>query len=293
MKIKKVIFSLFLLAVFSAPAGAVEFVAGAKGGYFLWKPYFEDIGGFFEGIDRGNGVLYGPAVSVIFTEDISLSVVGFTGLQTTFWSMDFKEEGSPDDVRAATYTWESDRYDIDAALSYSLMPSLKVFAGYKYQYIVSTMRYTEVRVDSSGQMGEIYHDKMTLEAMSNGPALGVGYSLLFGKGFFTAVNLSGLYMQGYFKMDPDFAYGYNSSTNEFDLRSESETKVNVRQLGTNIEPSVGYMTEGSKLIFTLGLRFQWLNTELYDLTDDQKQNFGTETMNDYLYGVFVSVLYSF
>lgn len=299
MKIKNIFFTILLIIIFSIPAYAVDFIVGAKGGYFIWKPYFEDIGGFFEPVDQGTGVLYGPAASIIFTQDISFSFVGLMGTQTTFWTMDFEQEGDnsgdADDIRAATYTWESKRYDIDSALSYRVLPYLKAFLGYKYQNILSIMKYTEVRVDdSTGQLKEIYHDKIKAETMSHGPALGLGYSLLFSKGFFTAINASGLYMMGNFKMKPDVRYDYfNGSSTTFEPHQDQSHKMDIRQYGTNLEPSIGYMPDGSRLVFTLGFRFQWLSTKFVDLSEQEKQMVGTQTMHDYLYGIFVSVLYSF
>ena len=296
MKIKKILLTILLTAVFSMPVYALDVIVGAKAGYFIWKPYIEDIGGFFEPIDQGTGVLYGPAASIIFTQNISLSIVGLTGTQSTFWTMDFKQEGDDsgdsDDVRAATYTWESKRYDIDSALSYRVLPYLKAFLGYKYQYISSTMRYTEARVDeSTGELKSIYHDNIEAVTMSQGPALGLGYSLLFSKGFFTTINASGLYMMGNFKMEPSTRYDYTSTT--FEPHQNQGNKMDIRQIGTNLEPSIGYMPDGSRLIFTLGFRFQWLSTKFVDLTEQEKQMVGTQTMHDYLYGIFVSVLYSF
>ncbi|MBN2040626.1 MAG: hypothetical protein JW864_11310 [Spirochaetes bacterium] len=298
MKIRKTIFTLLLTAVFSMPVYALDVIVGAKGGYFIWKPYFEDIGGFFEPIDQGTGVLYGPAASIIFSRDISLSIVGLTGKQSTYWSLDFEQEGNDsDDVRAATYTWESKRYDIDSALSYRVLPYLKAFIGYKYQNISSRMRYTEVRVDSTGQLREIYHDNAEAETMSHGPAFGLGYSLLFSQGFFTTINASGLYMTGNFHMKPATRYDYyfdeNDPTTTFVTHLDPDNKVDIRQIGTNVEPSIGYMPDGSRLIFTLGFRYQWLSTKFKGLTEQEKQDMGTQTMHDYLYGVFVSVLYSF
>jgi len=53
---KKHILSLILLLPFAVPASAVDFMSGAKGGYFIWKPYFEDIGDFFDNIDKRTGI---------------------------------------------------------------------------------------------------------------------------------------------------------------------------------------------------------------------------------------------
>jgi len=289
---KKHILSLILLLSFALPASAVDFMVGAKGGYFIWKPYFEDIGGFFDNIDSGTGVLYGPVLSVLFTPEINLSVAGLTGTQDTYWHMDFEQEGGdPTDIRAGTYFWETRRYDIDTAISYRIS-SLKIFLGYKYQYMDSTMIYTEIRPQPAADP-DLYHDKMTLTTMSNGPALGLGYSYILGKGAFTSLNVSGLYMLGYFDVVTDFHYEYDGGTYTFNDEYNAPVKVDTAQAGINVEMSLGYVPEGTGLVFTLGGRFQWLSTKFQDLSEEEKADLGTETMHDYLYGIFVSVLYTF
>jgi len=174
---------------------------------------------------------------------------------------------------------------------------MKVFLGYKYQYMDSKMISTEVRPDVVPPIDtapEIYHDKGTFTTMSNGPALGLGYSHVFEKGFFASANISVLYMFGYSKMDTIFHYKYNSAAFSFDKEGGSQNKLNMFQVGTNIEPSIGYMAESTGLVFTLGGRFQWLRTKFPDLTKEEKADFGgVDEMDDFLYGIFVSVLYSF
>ena len=104
MKTKKILISALLIVIFSIPASAMNFIVGAKGGYSVWQPYFKDVGGFFENIETGTGVLYGPVLSAIITEDLSFSLAGLTGEQSTQWTMDFEQEGDdPDDIRAGTY----------------------------------------------------------------------------------------------------------------------------------------------------------------------------------------------
>ena len=73
-------------------------------------------------------------------------------------------------------------------------------------------------------------------------------------------------------------------------KAEETFKVDTRLIGLNFEPSVGYST-GIGLIFTLGFRYQWLRTEYLD--DFPGEDEPLPDANDYLYGVFVSVLYSF
>ncbi len=287
-----------LVLVFCVPCFAIDFIVGAKAGYFAWEPYIKEIdaSGFNE-IDKGTGVLYGPVLSVLFTPDITLSAAALTGTQSTYWNARHSNfvanEGSVQHLDA-DYSVESKRTDIDSALSYRIIEYLKVFAGYKYQHIVTSMSYTEVRTnppdaDGHEHISEVCLTDNKIETPSQGPALGIGASYAFGSGYFAAANLSALYMRGYFKIRKDKDLRYFSE-NDFIREPEAvpELKLDTEQMGLNFEPSIGHSAE-SGLIFTLGFRYQWLRTEFVD-------KIGGESLgktNDYLYGVFISVLYSF
>lgn len=295
MMLKRLLLSLIILSVYSIPASAESFMIGAKGGYYVWVPYFQDIGGFFESGEKGTGVLYGLAMSALVTSDLSFSVSGLTGKQSTEWSKDLESVG-PDDIRAGTYFWTGTRYDLDTALSYRLSEKVKVILGYKYQYIDSVLMQTEGRrKDASPQLTELSHSKDTIKTLSHGPAIGAGYAFVFGDGFFAAANLSFLYMKGYLNVKSDFAYYVPNSTisDEWTPKTDGiDLNCAISQTGMNFEPSLGYKPAENGLIFTLGFRFQWLRTKFENLTQDEESNLTTKTMNDYQYGIFVSVLYS-
>jgi len=82
---RTVVTILAALVVFTlSPVFALDFMVGAKSGYYVWVPYFRDMkGSGIEDIDSGSGVLYGPVVSVLITPDLSLSVAGLFGSQFT------------------------------------------------------------------------------------------------------------------------------------------------------------------------------------------------------------------
>jgi hypothetical protein len=283
-------FVAILLITGSAPCLAIDFIVGAKAGYFVWEPYLKEIdaSGFSE-IDRGTGMLYGPVFSALFTQDISLSLAALTGKQSTYWSPDNDAFG--DSYLTGTYFFESKRTDIDAALSYRIMENLKIFAGYKYQSIKSRISYTELRTNDQRVLSDINIQDIKANTPSYGPALGLGYSLILGKGFFLAANLSALYMMGYFEFEANYCYSYHSNSS-FVFNNESnqdKIKLDTRQTGLNFEPSIGYSAGESGLMFTLGFRYQWLRTRILDSMEGQS----IDNTNDYLYGVFVSVLYTF
>ena len=227
---------------------------------------------------------------MLFTENISASLAGLTGVQSTHWLS--KVASHEDYYTTGTFYLESRRTDIDAALSYRIHQNFKLFLGYKYQYIVSKLRYTELRTDSSLVIDEIDVDDIEIETPSHGPALGIGYSLPFGKGFFFAANLSGLYMRGRLTVDELWKLRYSLGFNDPHLNegSSKETRWDTEQMGVNFEPSIGFSAGESGLIFTLGFRYQWLRTKI---DGDLEPGIKWPDMDDYLYGVFISVLYSF
>ncbi len=289
MKLKKVTVAIALVYLLSMPVFAVDFIIGAKAGYYGWEPFLKEIdaSGFSE-IDVGVGALYGPVLSLLFTPDISLSLAALTGVQSTHWKANYEPwEG---EYLAGTYFFESRRTDVDTVLSYRLMQNLKAFLGYKYQYIDSELNYTEIRTDAAREISEIIISNGEAETMSHGPALGLGYSLPFGKGFFVAANLSGLYMAGEFKLKEKYSYGYYSGFNDYNIRLTDSKTIDIAQYGVNFEPAIGFSTGESGFIYTLGLRYQWLRT---DFKDDFAPGEPLDDANDYLYGVFVSVLYTF
>ena len=66
---KRLALAVLLIMICSAysPAFAVDFILGAKAGYYVWGPYFRDMTmSGIEDIDSGSGVLYGPVISVLF-----------------------------------------------------------------------------------------------------------------------------------------------------------------------------------------------------------------------------------
>lgn len=290
MKFKNLFFSVIIILFVSVPVFAVDFIVGAKAGYYAWDPYIKDVpGSGFSEIDMGVGILYGPVISVLFTENISLSLAGLMGVQSAHWLSKVASHESY--YTTGTFYFESRRTDIDAALNYRILQNFKVFLGYKYQHIVSKLRYTELRTDSSLVISEIDVNDDEIETPSHGPALGIGYSLPFGKGFFVAANLSGLYMRGRLTVNESWKLSY-SVFNDPHLNegSNKETKWDTEQMGVNFEPSIGFSAGESGLIFTLGFRYQWLRTKI---DGDLEPGTKWPDMDDYLYGIFISVLYSF
>ncbi len=273
-----------------SPLYALDYIVGAKGGYFYWEPVTKqfNVAGF-QDIDRGSGALYGPIFSVILTPDLSLAVSGLMGEQGTDWQTSHKlnERGQ---YVSGNYAFTAKRYDLDSALSYRLGESLKIFAGYKYQYLKSSFKTTNMRVEGTA-LKEIEFQDLTIKQPAHGPALGLGFSMPLGKGYFFAINLSGLYMRGRFDMSSNESFGYYSS-NSFaspNYQSDISQKLKTTQYGANLEPSLGVnMGEGMPIV-TLGVRYQWMKLKFKDAPTNQ--GFPSKYVDDKVYGVFVGMMY--
>lgn len=179
-------FAVFILAAIAALTflqgglKAAEISAGATTWYTWWDMNSSGGGGDME---MDPVFLYGPAVSLKFSNDYNLTFVFLYG--------EF-------DMGEGTETNEISRYDSDLALNYRLNSWLKIFAGGKY------MAYA---------MDNFSH-------RSIGP--GAGFSVVFpiAGNFYFLANISGLYLWGKHKQDDyygesqetDYAeYGINSS----------------------------------------------------------------------------------
>jgi hypothetical protein len=286
----KLLSCVFLMSIgtisgFSQPASAMDYILGAKGGYFIWDPYLKEVGPGFKDMKNGDGVLYGPVASIMFTQDLSFSLSGLFGKQSTHWMSENSSEGSSE-LKTSNNSFDIQRYDVDSALSYKLTDHFKIFAGYKYQYQKVQVRNVKYSVDASGDPTNIMLEKTDVKIPYNGgPALGLGVSAPLGERFFFASNISALYMWGKFHMDGN-GYEYNISGSTWTSHPQKiDTKTKMR--GINIEPTVGGSMGEGMPIFTLGVRFQWTQVHIQD---KGTMNIEKNWANDYLYGVFVSII---
>lgn len=287
------------MMLFSTKAYAMDFIVGARSGYFVWQPYFKDMkGSGVEELETGSGVLYGPAISAIISENITFSVVALFGKQSTYWDNEntTKPFGPQTIVSTGNFYGEIDRIDVDTALSYRVSERFKVFVGYKYQYTETMTKGTFLRSDPlPPNHDQMYLLEAIIEVPAHGPALGMGYSQTIGSNFFFTVNLSGLYMFSEHHFVRDRVKIYESDATFQILLVDTQDGATgktykTRQMGLNVEPSVG-MSIGN-VIATLGLRFQWMRIKFIDKPMIDTVQFGpTDWMNDYLYGVFVGALY--
>jgi hypothetical protein len=290
---KRLLSTILFIIMLATPIFPFDFIIGAKGGYYAWVYFFKELDApVLADIDKGEGFLVGPVISALFTADTSLSVALLTGKQNTHWYSPNQYQSERDAWMSGTYYVDVNRTDIDTALSYRLMQNMKVFLGYKVQIIEANLKYTERRYNPTGDRA-VFEGDIDAKTPSHGPALGIGYSLPIDKGYFTAANLSVLYMWGEFEKrekrydynidpDTDFQYGV--------LTKEPGVTLDTRMYGLNFEPSLGFSAGEGWPIITLGFRYQLLRTKYIDKIEGTTPSV---YVNDHLYGVFMSVLFVF
>lgn len=272
-------------------ASAMDFLIGAKGGYFVWDEYLKRVDNQqFDAMKNGSGELYGPVFSILFTPDFSFSVSGLFGQQSAQWtSIDYKRSSTDSHLTSSTFAMKVKRIDVDSALSYRLTENFKIFAGYKYQYFDLTLEsisfnrdpVTPDNINGDYNMAEV---KMPF----HGPAIGIGFSAPFGERFFFASNLSALYMWGKFKLsDESYYYDSNTAAKQFGGGGGSSSGITMKTRGLNFEPTIGASTGEGLPIFTLGIRAQWSQTKFFNAAG---MGLAEKWANDYQYGLFVSVV---
>ena len=131
-KLVIIIIVLLIALSFTADTKAMEYMAGAKTGYYAWQPFLKDAGGSgMSDIEWGTGMLYGPIVSLIFSPDISFSVAGLIGKQSTHWQSMYSDFDGNKQI-TGTYYFEAFRADFDSALSLKLVKILR------YSQVINT-----------------------------------------------------------------------------------------------------------------------------------------------------------
>lgn len=298
---KIVLLVIILMTIFSSHLFAMDYIVGAKAGYFVWQPYFQEMkGSGIEEVKDGNGMLYGPVASIIFTPDISFSAVFLTGKQTTQWHDEDKHKTWAGNKIISTGNFYTDilRYDFDSALSYRILDRFKVFLGYKYQYTETTLKgeFRSYLIDHDED--RVNEGDVKFNIPSHGPGLGVGYSIA-GNIFFATANLSAIYMFSKFNFEKNMWVEYTPQGDELvndGTMNAEKSSYDTRQVGLNFEPSVGLRVEN--VVVTLGFRLQWMRTQFVDdpvVEDgDGGHQFAPKSwMNDYLYGAVVGFMYAF
>ncbi len=292
------VFILAAVLIGATPLFPMEYIVGARGGYFIWDHYIKDIGPTsVEDIGDGDGILYGPILSMLFTPDLSLSASGLFGRQKAADSIYDKIVQSTDSLSFARVTssfqFTTDRIDLDGALSYRLFEYFRVFAGYKFWKLKTIYKDHGIanKIEDDTLM-QVQITNLGIRQYFHGPAAGVGFSLPLGEKFFVAANVSALLMGGVFKMRTRKQYSWNT-TDPRSYELPSDTREDMRLYGFNLEPSMGFNPGENLPIVTLGFRYQWNRLQFRGLSNIAKYTIGfnRDWMNDRLYGIFLSIMY--
>ena len=293
---KKCAFIVALVCMLvSVPAFAMDVMLGAKAGYYAWRPFYKELGASgMDDIDYGAGVPAGPIVSLLFSPDLTFSLAGLAGRQSTHWQAVFSDFDASQEVSGGYY-FDVLRVDVDSALSYRLSDNFKLFAGYKLLYLSADYKHTEIRTSIPGRVPEeIDIQDVNIVTPFHGPALGVGISLPLSDRVFVSTNASMLYMVGILDQKRGVRYVDHNDGSSFDglerKTSSMMPKLRTEQFGLNVEPAIGFNPGEGMPVISLGLRFQWLRVHFTERNEDFG---GPGWMNDYLYGVFVSAVYMF
>jgi hypothetical protein len=290
MKKTSLLFSAAVLLLSAMPLSAADYIVGVKGGYFLWDSYMKESNvSSFDRMERGDGVLYGPIFSVLFSQNLSLSFSGLMGRQSSQWLITNGHPESGAATVSSNTTFTVFRTDLDAALSFRMSQYFRFFAGYKYQHLAIELNDIRNGFDAGNNLYFTAVSESEIKTAYHGPALGLGLSIPVTGKYFLAANLSAVYMPGQFQMDVN-SYNYRT-TDGFTVKHDSSQKgikSDLRNWGFNFEPTAGISPGEGLPIVTLGLRVQWTRVQFKEDLGDLSNAW----LNDWVYGVFVGIMYA-
>ncbi|HPQ55415.1 MAG TPA: hypothetical protein PK253_19340 [Spirochaetota bacterium] len=284
------IFSLIMSLYLAVPVSAMDYIIGAKGGYFVWEPFFKDI--YHQDVKNGTGALFGPILGIAFTPDLTVSVSGLFGEQSSHWDQGNSYRPERQRYESGTSYMEAFRYDIDTALSYRVLTPLRVFIGYKYQRLDYSLIQSDRKVyDSDPTNIRSSSDEMIIDVERHGPALGFNVTMPLTRSFFFSMTFSGLYSVGTFEFEERSRIYESTTAQEAQFGTEEPVRTfsfDVREYGINLEPVLGVQVES--VIINLGLRYQYIKSKIRN-TDAPDDVDLPDWMDDRLYGVFMSVMF--
>ncbi len=187
------------------------------------------------------------------------------------------------------------KIDADLALSYAVLPQLKIFVGYKNMNIGllegSDTVFTGVdQADSSILSNKNSSVEKSLlgdganafyKNSVSGGAIGVNYSIPFYESFSFVSNLSILYLHSRIEttLPEVFSHG-------FETANDKTITGYYNSVGTNVAFSLAYYCDSINTAFSLGGRYQ----VLYNMFDSGMYN-GTDKKFDNVWGVTFSAMY--
>ena len=265
-------FLMYMCAVIIIPcqAYALDITVGATT-WYAWGNRYENTQDYSIRTNSNYAFdpafLYGPAVSVKFSDDFNLT---FVYLYSKF---DYKENVYKDS--GGTYFVKSNitRSDSDLAVNYRLNNYLKLFVGAKYLGYKIKLSYDDTN-----------DERFYANAKHNsiGPGLGLNCTYPIIDNLFILGTISGFYLWSTGEEFED--YGLYSHKY---IKPVSMT-VGYNEYGINTNISAAYYISSISTVISLGFRYQ------YFITDYKEYDaFYIDSIKNQFYGITLTATYSF
>ncbi len=297
MKKKFVIrfFTFFSFIMLSVNANAFQMGLGAYS-YYNWQDFaWSDAENF-----QSEPLLQaGPVLNLTWAHKVSLSLSVIIPTMMSHADYDYKPLVT-NQSNGKRYKLHIDnaniiKTDIDLALSYAVLPQLKIFIGAKSMDLGliegSETVFTGVdQADSSILSNQSKHGEDSLVGGGSnafyrnsviGGAIGVNYSIPFFESFSFVSNLSFLYLKS--KIETALPEVFN---NGFETSGDETISGSYNSVGSNIAFSLAYYCDSINTAFSLGGRYQ----VLYNMFDSGMYS-GTDKKFDNVWGVTFSAMY--
>ena len=253
-------FAIFISLILPCKLYALDLTVGATTWYAWGEQYNVQTGSAKNSlIESDPALLYGPALSVKFSDDFNLTFVFLYG---TFEAL--KDDGAHREKSKFS------RVDSDLALNYRLNNFLKLFAGAKY------LSYDIV---PNNDDTDFIFDKIDPHR-SLGTGLGLSATVPIIGNLFGLATVSGLYLWG------------NDSFVIKDMwqpQIKKDVKIGYNEYGFNSNVSIAYYITEISTVISLGGRFQYIIANY--------KNKDNEIFIDYIrfimYGVTLTATYNF
>jgi len=239
--------------------------------WYVWGDRYEDV---TKNSDRPNKsyafdstFLYGPAISVKFSDDFNLTFVYLYG------KFDYDDEIYKDAGGAYNIKTSAIRSDSDLALNYRLNGNFKAFAGIKYMAYEVKSSFNDFLKDYCEN-----HSKHT----SIGPGLGLSGTLPIIENIFLLATVSGFYLYSNgeeFKDDGIYGRKYTEPVS---------LKIGYNEYGINSTMSIAYYIAPASTVISLGGRFQY-----FIIDYDKHEFFPINSITNRIYGITLTATYTF
>jgi hypothetical protein len=269
-----------ITGMLAIPARAASISAGPVAWFAWWNPVFEDSLRFKDSpvpvminYRMNPAFMYGPMLT-FGTGSWNVSAVFIMGeYHASAKGMMLNGTGNV----PMHSSQDIDKYDLDATLSYTINPVIKIFWGLKYQ------RYTWSRNSTMGYTG--FPALIKLDSTSNnyGTGLGISFTFNLSGNLYVLLNISSLYILNDIQNDqttimlPSIYYPVDTNTT-------------VHSFGGNATLSLAYYFDTINTTLSVGGRYQYIRYLKSGNTNIDAQ---IHSLRDQFYGVFVSAIYTF